>query len=68
MIDLEYVKAHIKPGWKLNPNDKVVQAIIKRLNKCNGDCPCDNHSEDIHCPCSGYREHNHCCCTLYVLE
>ena len=29
MVDIEYVKANIKDGWQLNPNEKVVNSIIK---------------------------------------
>lgn len=66
MIDLEYIKNNIKPGFQLNPNDKIVNAIIRGINRNNGECPCNNTSEDKKCPCSNYREHEHCCCTLYV--
>lgn len=55
-----------KEGWQLNPNDKVVNAILKRIEACNGECPCENNSEDKHCPCSDYKENNICHCTLYV--
>ena len=55
-----------KPGWMLNPNDKVVNAILKRCEKNGGECPCPNDSEDKKCPCSGYREHDVCHCQLYV--
>ena len=55
---LEFVKSNIKPGWKLNPNEKVVNAIIKGLNRCNGECPCQNNSINKVCPCSNYREHD----------
>lgn len=61
----------IKKGWKLNPNEKVVNAIIKRINKCDGECPCDNPGktrEDRLCPCKEYRENNICHCNLYVHE
>lgn len=68
MIDIEFVKNNIKPGWKLNPNEKVVNAIIKGLNRCNGECPCQNNSINKACPCSNYREHDKCCCNLYVTE
>ena len=68
MIDIEFVKSNIKPGWKLNPNEKVVNAIIKGLNRCDGDCPCNNTSYDKHCPCSNYRENDKCCCNLYIKE
>ena len=58
-----------KEGWKLNPNEKVVNAILKRLQKTEGECPCMNPGitkEDRMCPCKEYREYNHCCCKLYV--
>lgn len=66
MVDIEYVKANIKEDWQLNPNEKVVNAIIKGINRCNGECPCNNDSEDKVCPCSNYQLHDKCCCTLYV--
>lgn len=66
MVDLEYVKSNIKDGWQLNPNEKVVNAIIKGINRCGGDCPCANNSEELQCPCSGYRLNDKCCCNLYV--
>lgn len=57
-----------KEGFKLNDNDKVVNAILSRCEKNNGVCPC-HHSEgdgDLHCPCESYRERNKCVCGLYV--
>lgn len=68
MVNLGYIKSNIKNGWKLNPNEKVVNAIIKGLNRCDGDCPCNNTSYDKHCPCSNYRENDKCCCNLYIKE
>lgn len=59
-----------KPGWILNPNEKVVNAILKRVEKNDGECPCVNPGEtreDRLCPCKEYRENDHCCCKLYVL-
>lgn len=56
----------IKPGWQLNPNEKVVAAITKRIAICDGECPCDNHSEDNHCPCTDYKEKDICHCGLYI--
>ena len=44
MVDIEYVKSNIRPGWQLNPNEKVVNGIIKGINRCDGDCPCNNDS------------------------
>lgn len=53
-------------GFKLNDNDKIVNSILKRVEKNNGECPCSaNTSEDKHCPCSSYREGRGCCCGLY---
>lgn len=34
-----------KVGWDLNPNDKVVNAILKRCEANNGECPCHNDSK-----------------------
>jgi len=63
---LAYVKANVKEGWILNPNEKIVNGIIKGLIRNNGECPCHNESEEKNCPCSGYRKENHCCCSLYL--
>lgn len=60
------VKILRKKGWILNPNDKIVNAILNRVEKNEGNCPCHNDAEDKQCPCSNYREHDHCCCGLYV--
>ena len=63
------MKYLIKEGWKLNPNKKVVNAIIKRIQKCNGECPCVNPGktiEDRMCPCKSYREDDICHCQLYI--
>lgn len=60
-----------KEGWKLNPNDKVVNSILKRVEANNEECPCSNPGvthEDRCCPCKEYRENNVCHCTLYVRE
>lgn len=68
-------KLLIKPGFKLNPNDKLVKGIIKGIERCGGACPC-SHSEwdentpdeDKQCPCITYRKCNECHCNLYILE
>lgn len=63
------VKILRKEGWELNPNDKVVNSIIKRCEACNGECPCHNPGEtreDRLCPCKEYRENDICHCSLYV--
>lgn len=55
-----------KEGWDLNPNDKVVNSILKRVESNEGNCPCHNTGVDTKCPCSDYREKDICHCTLYV--
>ncbi len=55
-----------KEGWQLNPNDKLVNAILKRIEMNNGECPCENNSEDKHCPCLDYRQNDICHCPLYI--
>lgn len=63
------IKIHRKLGWVLNPNDKLVNAILKRIEKCEGECPCDNPGEikeDRMCPCKSYIENDKCCCGLYL--
>lgn len=60
-----------KEGWILNPNDKIVNAIIKRCEACGGKCPSSNPGEtkeDRMCPCKSYRENDVCCCNLYVKQ
>ena len=59
----------VKEGWQLNPNAKVVNAILKRIDANDGECPCQNPGktrEDRMCPCKEYRENDVCHCTLYV--
>lgn len=60
-----------KQGWILNPNDKIVNAILKRLEVTEGECPCCNSGEtkeDRMCPCRSYLEDDYCCCKLYLKE
>lgn len=59
----------IKDGFILNPNEKVVNRILKGLERNGGRCPCHNKysgTDDDICPCKAYREEDNCCCTLYV--
>ena len=55
-----------KKGWILNPNDKIVNSILKRRAINNGECPCSNEAIGKHCPCSDYKEKDICHCGLYV--
>lgn len=50
----------------LNPNDKVVNNIIRMIENNDGKCPCYNECMDTRCPCESYRLKDKCHCTLYV--
>ena len=65
MVDIKYIESNIKEGFQINPNEKIVNAI-KGINRCDGDCPCNNSSDEVKCPCSNYRLYDKCCCGLYV--
>ena len=67
-MDLNEVLKNLKNGWIINPNEKIVNGIIKGINRNNGECPCYNDSDDKHCPCSNYRLNDKCCCKLYIKE
>lgn len=56
------------PGFQLNPNDKVVNAILKRCEANGGHCPCvhPENDGDLTCPCESYRLQQKCYCKLYV--
>lgn len=55
-----------KEGFILNPNDKVVNTLLRMVERNEGKCPCSgNSSEDLNCPCSNYRLLDKCCCGLY---
>ena len=60
----------VKPGFKLNPNKKIVKGIIKAIERNEGKCPCvhEEPCDDPICPCSDYRLKDKCCCQLYIKE
>ena len=60
----------VKPGFKLNPDEKRVKGIIKAIERNNGECPCvhEEPCDDPVCPCSDYRLKDKCCCQLYIKE
>lgn len=63
------IPIHRKPGWILNPNDKILNALFKRLEITEGECPCANRGETLEdrmCPCKEYRINDYCCCKLYI--
>ena len=60
-----------KSGWVLNPDDKLVNGILKGRSRCDGHCPCHNKyagTDDDLCPCKSYIEDDVCCCKLYIKE
>jgi len=62
---------YIKPGFILNPNEKIVNGILRGIERCNGECPCHNTGttrESRLCPCENYRLNDICCCNLYIKE
>lgn len=62
------IQIYRKQGWTLNPSDAIVNAIIKRIEANDGECPCQNPGEtreDRLCPCKEYRENDKCHCMLY---
>lgn len=65
-MDITLAKKIQKKGWMLNPDMKVVNGIVKDINRCEGQCPCVNDSVDKHCPCTNYLEHDDCVCSLFV--
>lgn len=64
-----------KEGFILNTSDKIVNGVLKGLDRCGGKCPCyhkeegdETPDEDLICPCKEYRENDHCRCNLYIKE
>ena len=57
-----------KPGYMLNPEDKVVNGILKALFRNGGHCPCHHPEREGHdqCPCSEWIHNNRCFCGLYI--
>lgn len=56
---------------RLNINEKIVNAVNKRLIITEGYCPCVPDSigqEDYACPCLKAREQNLCCCKLFIKD
>lgn len=63
------VNIYRKEGWTLNPNDKIVNAILKRIEHNAGECPCENSGKlraERLCPCKDYVQNDICHCTLYI--
>lgn len=53
----------------INPDKRIVKAIVNRLNIRNGYCPCRvEETKDTICPCLDMRREGHCCCKLYLEE
>lgn len=66
--DVYLVPYSVREGFRLTDNTKVVNGILKGINRCGGKCPC-HHPEndgDLTCPCESYRLRDKCCCNLYL--
>jgi len=65
---MEEFKILRKQGWELNPNDKIVNSILKALERNGGHCPCHTSNDREHniCPCSSYLQNDVCHCGLYI--
>ena len=71
IMELGVFKIYRKEGWILNPDDKIVNGILKGLVRNEGHCPCHNKysgTSDSICPCKAYREDDCCCCGLYLKD
>lgn len=56
----------------LNPDNKVVEEVRKRVSDNDGYCPCALiHNEDTKCMCREFRESTEsgpCHCDMYIKE
>jgi ferredoxin-thioredoxin reductase catalytic subunit len=59
-----------KKGWRINPDDALVNDIFRKLYKTNGHCPTkvENRKGHDQCPCSAYLQDGVCYCGLYIKE
>ena len=66
-VELKIVR---KKGFILNPDDKIVNNILRALGKNDGHCPCKHPEREGHdqCPCSQYLQKDECYCGLYIKE
>ncbi len=72
----EYKQHAERNGFKLNPDEKVVEHLIKALIENEEKfgkkyCPCRKiHREEVVCPCVYHKEEikkqGHCHCFLFV--
>ena len=67
MFEIKIIR---KEGFKLNPNDEIVNRIFRELDKNGGHCPTiiKNRVGHDQCPCSEYLQNNICYCKLYIKE
>lgn len=54
-------------GFRLNTDQKYVDAIIAGVQKKEGHCPCRVNVDDTTlCPCDDFVENGNCQCNLFV--
>lgn len=64
----QLIKLNVKEGWQLNRDGRILNGILKGIERNNGHCPChhpDRRGNDI-CPCTEYLEYDNCICQLYT--
>ncbi len=59
-----------KKGFILNPDDLIVNAVFRALERTDGHCPTPvtNRFGHDQCPCSEYLQKGNCYCKLYIKE
>ena len=64
------IKILRKEGFKLNPDDRIVNNIFRALERCDGHCPCHHPEREGHdqCPCTEWIKNSRCFCGLYVKD
>ena len=54
-------------NFRINPDEKYVNIIIKGLEKKDGHCPCRLNIDDTTlCPCDEFIRDGICKCKLYI--
>lgn len=66
-------KNFIYPATVINPSNKHVQKIVRKLENNDGYCPSVEGASTLRatihmCPCLNYRETGNCKCGLYIPE
>ena len=61
------IKIKEKDGWKINPDNKIVNSIFRDLGKYDGKCSyLNSYDNNQICPCDDYLLYDKCMCNLYI--